>query len=130
LSEDEVRQAVSARLEALDREDLSAVVEFYTEDADVDTRGLDEIGGRFHGREQIVEFYRVLFEGLPEVRRTAENVRLSVSEGDALAAYDVRVEEQTEEGTRVLEVARVADLWRLTEEGWKVRLHVLGSVER
>jgi len=99
LSEDEVRQAVSARLEALDREDLSAVVEFYTEDADVDTRGLDEIGGRFHGREQIVEFYRVLFEGLPEVRRTAENVRLSVSEGDALAAYDVRVEEQTEEGT-------------------------------
>jgi ketosteroid isomerase-like protein len=121
---------LNARLEALDRKDLSAVVEFYTDDADVDTRGLAEIGGRFHGREQIAEFYRVLFERVPEVRRTAEDVRLSVSERDALAAYDVRVEEETDEGTRVLEVERVADLWKLTEEGWKVRLHVLGSVGR
>ena len=130
MSEDEVMQALNARLEAMDRRDLGVVAGLCTDDAVVDTRGMEGIGGRFHGREEIVGFYRALFERMPEVKRTAENVKLSVTENDALAAYDMRVQEKTEEGTRLLEVKRVADLWRKTEQGWKVRLHVLGSVEK
>ena len=130
MSEDEVVRALNARLEAMDRKDVGVVAGLCSDDAVVDTRGMEEIGGRFHGREEIVGFYRALFERTGEVKRTAENVKLSVTEEDALAVYDVRVEEKTEEGTRLLEVERVADLWQKTEQGWKVRLHVLGSVEK
>jgi len=121
---EEVKEAVLGRLAALDEKDVGKVLNFYTKDGVADARQVENVGGIYHGQEELRKFYSSLFAFLPEVKRTADNITMNISGGEALVTYDILVDMTTEGGMQRIGSVGVTDVWKREAGRWKLAKHI------
>jgi ketosteroid isomerase-like protein len=126
---EEVKEAVLGRLAALDEKDVDKGLNFFTQDGVVDAGQLENISGIYHGQEELRQFYSSLFASLPEVKRTANNINMNISEGEVLVIYDILVDMITGSGMQRIGTVGVTDFWRREVGKWKLAKHI-GRINR